>query len=132
MFEKSGWESHISNLKPCLRREPGNLKSPTSTTARTGRARIPPQNQLEVYRPFEYFNGLNKLLKAFEGIIYGTLIGAGAGIAIGTGSQVVDSGGNPFNFFYSIIYSTITGAVGGLIYGYLNPGEIKIKLNENF
>jgi hypothetical protein len=62
---------------------------------------------------------------AFEGFLYGAMIGGGVGLS----SQLINLGGAPKGDIYFILYSAITGAVAGVIYGLINPSKTIIKIN---
>lgn len=63
---------------------------------------------------------------AFEGFLYGSLIGGGAGLLV----QLKEAGvGSPKGDVYFILYSALTGAAVGTIYGLINPGRVIIKIN---
>jgi hypothetical protein len=65
---------------------------------------------------------------AYEGLLFGSLIGASAGLGI----ELLGQGGGgsaPKGNVYTIIYSSLAGGIIGIAYGIFEPGTIKIKVN---
>ena len=63
----------------------------------------------------------------FEGFLYGSLIGGVTGLA----PQLIFGGqGTPKGDIYLVLYTAITGAVIGSIYGLINKSKTIIKINE--
>ncbi|MDX9925052.1 MAG: hypothetical protein RBS48_09815, partial [Ignavibacteriaceae bacterium] len=63
---------------------------------------------------------------AFEGFLYGTLIGGGVGFS----PSIFSSGiGHPRLSIDFLLYSTLAGAVIGTTYGIISESKIVIKIN---